>query len=470
MSEVFANTQAYLESGLLIAPPATLATDPLTPPAVPERNMLHFHAYFILYAIAPLVWLFPVAAVLNALFALSYLGIVLLSYLALRARGISIVAAMLFCLLVTTCPAWVIALEGQFYPDRLFVLAGFVFMLAVTRPGVARGWQLAAAAACVLIGERGALTAGLFLLAYTGLQWNALGSEERKFKATLGAGLLLISVLIGKLLISNGAYSTFLPTSVGGAIDYLHSAKFQYHAPLFIAANAVLLVLALFNWRAALVAGLLMLPNLIGNIGGGEKTGFATHYHTYYLPALVWAALTGYAALTARASAFGRAPVLYAGMGAAIVLLAMLDPTTPQPLTLNPARLSEQFIPRLFQDVSTYDSPGGLQLYDLGAQLDRTVPPGATVSTIETGMPFLYHGRTLRAFPVGIDQADYAVVGLGVEKDGKQQYNGALSFRGPAEQEQANAIIMARMRRDGYDFNHAVIVRGLGVAVVKRAH
>jgi hypothetical protein len=39
---------------------------------------------------------------------------------------------------------------------------------------------------------------------------------------------------------------------------------------------------------------MMMVPNIIGNIGGAEKYGFLTHYHTLYFPFLIFASIMGY--------------------------------------------------------------------------------------------------------------------------------------------------------------------------------
>lgn len=38
-----------------------------------------------------------------------------------------------------------------------------------------------------------------------------------------------------------------------------------------------------------------LVPNLLGSIGGAEKLGWTTHYHSPYFPFLVLAVLLGYA-------------------------------------------------------------------------------------------------------------------------------------------------------------------------------
>ncbi len=138
VSQVFANTQGFIESGLLTMPAEQIARNPLAPPSLAERNMLHFHAYLILYPIAVFARFLPVELVICSLYILTFVGMVALAYFILRSKAVSIAGACLFCLLVVSHPAWSLGLLGQFYPDRLFVLAGFVFMYLVSRNETSR--------------------------------------------------------------------------------------------------------------------------------------------------------------------------------------------------------------------------------------------------------------------------------------------------------------------------------------------
>jgi hypothetical protein len=78
-------------------------------------------------------------------------------------------------------------------------------------------------------------------------------------------------------------------------------------------------------------------------------------------------------------------------------------------------------------------------------------------------MESLYSGRTLRFFPIDIDHADYAVL-----FHSGADYGGVVNFLGPAETAKVNAMIVARMQRDGYDFAHPVYVAGNGLVAVRR--
>jgi hypothetical protein len=439
------------------------------PTPVAERSLLLGHPYFILYPIALLVKVFPVRDVLLGLYAFSFTGMVLLAYLVLRHKNVSIPAACLFCLLIISHPVWWEGLLwGQFYPDRLFILAGFVFILVASRNTTAQGatynkvWLFIAAALCASINERGALVAGIFLISYAILYWKQPGLA-RNYNLILGIGLACYG--------SVEAYAAANPSTHTFFTSMFRQPNFVHLVSLFMLVNAPLLLLALFEWRAAAIAAILMLPNILGDIGGAEKTGWSTHYPTFYFPSLVWAGLIGYSALYRKAVNQNRLPALYAATLGCFLFLVTLNPDSANTFDVTFSNAANSFLPRFKEEARLYLFEKTSRRF-LKSQLngiDQAVPPHTEVSSIESGMPILYRDRTIEYFPQDIDHADYAV--LSAQKtDGKIVYDGALTYLGPVAQKQLNDIVLARMRADGYDLDHPTLFPAVGIAVVKRRH
>lgn len=444
-----------------------------------ERSVLLGHVYLILYPIAALVKIFPVKDVFMTLYVLAFAGIILLSYCFLRYAGLSVIGAGLFCLLVVTHPAWWEGLlQGQFYPDRLFILAGFILMLLASRERPLRAkaisqrtWLGVAAIVCASINERGALVAGIFLLTYTALYWTKPGLD-RYFKLVLGITLIGYAYAMLKIYVSgNTAYHSFLPSTPSGLLSVIEAPGFVPLITLFLLVNAPLFVLALFEWRAALIAAVLMLPNALGNIGGAEKTGWSTHYASFYLPALVWAAMCGYVVLYRNAKLRKCAPALYAATAALIVFLSLLNPSA-YPVDLSLANVPNTFLPAFESQTGTYLMTRGAReaLAVAQAEMVRAVPPDSVVSSVEAGLTLLYPHRTMEFFPADIDHAGYAVLG-GHIIDGKLNYYGVVSYNDDSERNKLNTLVVDRMRRDGYDLDHPLLLPAFnGLAVVRRAH
>lgn len=453
-SQVFANTQAFLDGKYFKMTADELATDPLAPPAHDERNLLRFHAYWILYPLALFVTFLPAEAVIFASYGLAFAGMLVVAYLVLRRRNVAPLPALLFCALVVSEPAWgSSAVWGQFYPDRLFMLAGLGFMFVFARARFSPAWTIGLALLCALVNERGAITAGGFAFLYTALYWRRI--DARRMRLVLAAGLLLYGLIALKFVITDASYSSFLPRTPSALMKLLQLPSFLPDIGLFLLANLPLLALACAQPRKAGIAFALMLPNLFGNIGGAEKVGWTTHYHSYYFPALVWAALSGYATLTHSGRPRMQANAVYAATLAAILLFIPFAP-------------DGSFLVTFPTQTELALSSNGRMFRALVDPLPATIPTGTVVSTVEGGMPFLYHGRKLRLFPIGIDTADYAVVNDAGMVDGKHRYSGTVSFGSPGERSAVDRTIQERMRRDGYDLDHPVMIRPLGLAIVKR--
>jgi hypothetical protein len=63
---------------------------------------------------------------------------------------------------------------------------------------------------------------------------------------------------------------------------------------MFFLINFFFLFLSIFNIRFFLIALSSLLPNLFISIGGAEKTGLTTHYHSFYIPFLISGAVFGF--------------------------------------------------------------------------------------------------------------------------------------------------------------------------------
>ncbi len=468
-NQILPDVLAYLHNGVPVWQADRFATDPLLPPARYELNHLQFHMYLIMYPIAAFVRFFPAASVLLAIYVLCFTATLLLVYFALRRAAVAPVVAAAFCLLITFHPAWSQGLRGQFYPDRIFIFAGLLFMLLASSAAVRRIPLVAAAILCLSIDERAAITAGLFLLAYSILYWRK-PNVDRWFKIGLACALIVYGIIVVKFLLPDNIYDAgFLPSSLTEAIDRFYNPTFRNSALLFLFVNCSLWVLSWFEWRAALIAFMLMIPNLIGTIGGSEKLGWSTHYQDEYLPALIWAAVVGFvrAYQLFRARSPRIAPFAMTAVTAVLVcFLALIDPQTG---TFSTANINETFVFWFPREAQAMSGTTSVQIRQWGDELRHSIPEGTVVTTVEAGMPYFYHHRTIRIFPVAVDQADYAVVvrtGAGSDPG----YTGVVSFFGPDVMAKANALIFERMKRDHYDFAHPVYSAPNGLTVLRRVH
>lgn len=465
-STLYAHIWAFLQSGITRMSAAQIAAAPLRVPAHGDPNLLRLHAYFILYPLGLLSKFIPVEVVLQSAFVLAFTGLLASVFALLVRRGVFWPAAGMFVLLVAMQPAWSESLlYGQFYPDRLFVLAGFLLLVLAARAKAGRMSLLAVALVCAAINERGALVGGAVLILYTLLNRGRVA--DPRFKLVLGVGMCVFGEVMIKFVLTNDAYSQYLPTSFAQLVSILSRPGMSADLGMFALVNVLLLAVACFEWRAALIAFAVMIPNMIGTIGGAEKTGWITHYHSFYFPVLVWAAMNGFTRLYRIAGSKGTLRSFYIGLPMVILLFGTIRPYGGTP-PFSFAHLSKTFVPAFIADVRSYLNPGGLAVTHLGTLVANAVPEGASVTTPEGQMPFLYSKRQVYFLPMGIDSVDYAVLSVYGRTGNKIDYGGIINFGGPAQTAAVNAAVLARMRRDGYDFAHPVFVPGLSVAILRR--
>lgn len=469
-SSIFQSILTYFKSGLLIMPAQNMMHNALAPAGAVEGNLLHWHTYFVLYVAGLLAKFIPVEIVLYSLEALSFTGLLVAAYFLLRRAGVPIVGSALFCFAIMSHPAWSEGiLTGQFYPDRLFLLAGFIIILAVAANRFPRWALISVAIVCASIHERAALTAGACIICYEVLYWRV--ASDRRFKLCVGAALLLYGVVALRFLISNPDYGTFMPTNIAGIAANLHYPLFINNAELFILINGSLLVLACFEWRAALIALIMMLPNLVGNIGGAEKIGWSTHYHSYYFPVLVWAASAGYQVLYRRLTGINISRATPVVCGVALILglfTSMLGPYSSHPIQFSIANVSNNFVVKFPREVSKFVSPAGFTYYADYARLAQAVPFGSVVSAPEAAMPALYEGRIVNYFPIDVDKANYAVMSFNRNSKGQITFGGVRTYLGADVAAEIDSSLVKRMKRDGYDFNKAKLFDAFDLAVIQR--
>jgi len=196
---------------------------------------------------------------------------------------------------------------------------------------------------------------------------------------------------------------------------------------------------ALGCWRGLLLALMVMLPNILGNYGGGEKTGFFTHYHSFYYPVLAAAVCLSFVR-------FHRTAPRWASWGFA-GWLAVAG------LAYNIALNQYDF---RFTEVATrslaYPFKGYAWEHEqvqsrkaLRAHMDRY--PGSVVSTTEWFMPVLSPRHPIAYYPLGIDDSDFIVL---PQSPVPGLYVGTISYLGDEEARKIDTCLTARLRDAGW--------------------
>jgi uncharacterized membrane protein len=252
-------------------------------------------------------------------------------------------------------------------------------------------------------------------------------------------------------------------------IQLFSNQPFFQKTLLFILFNIVILgILAIFEWRAFLISIPILSLNIIGNIGGAEKIGWVTHYHSYYFPILVWAALLGYIHLTKIFAQKGRQKMFIIFILSLIILTSAVNPYSYERLDLSVKNIENNgLLTTVYQIPNTVN--GNIKpLIKYSDEMKRLIPENSTVTSPEAVWPFLYKKRNLHLLPVGIDSADYAILVIKGKNGSEYDLGGMVSFLGQKTADDSDKCLIERMKKDGYDFKNATINEPAGLAIIKR--
>jgi len=443
----------------LALPANEVCEAPLTLSKNSEFNMLTSHCHFILYAVAPLNKVIPVNILLPSLTVVGFLLFLFMLYALLRKNGIPIIGSLLFCLFVSVHPVWSQGMFGQIYVERFFIPLGFLFIFTLTRSKQDMMWMIAGIF-CILISERVGVTLGSFMVGYA-LLYSEKYIKKRLFIGCIGLVFIAISFLLLRFYIRNPDYNSFF-ANISANFNY---PGFVDKLKVFVLFNLLFMgIFAIFDWRAFLLAAVAMMPNILGNIGGAEKTGWLTHYHSLYFPILVWASVAGFIKWSNILSPRINKYFLYGFASFLIILCSstFLYHTEGNKSRFSLANLKENVWARtgwMLYDLARNGNHSGIgSMLERYHKIQRIVPEHSAVTTAEEMMPALYQNRTIYYYPIGIDTADYAVLQIRQEPDGRIIYTGAVSYLGEDNREKLDICLNERMRRSGYDLENPVVI------------
>ncbi|MGV8937594.1 MAG: DUF2079 domain-containing protein [Allorhizobium sp.] len=406
VSNVFASTQNFIDRRYVTKTLEGLLAVDNQPPEEQERNMLQFHAYYVLYLIAPLRSVFSSSLTLILIQTLCIVGVLAGTSAFVARETRSIAAASVFGLLVLANANWSGSLIGQFYPDRIFVFAGFLLFFFAYQ-GNSKLKIILAALFVALLNERAALIGGGILLA-TPIYTRKLRGNLSLVGLSCALGLILLSYAYYQktFVLSNLYYGSYMPANLADLVGRFHLDGFARNALLFLIANGPLLLLALANPTTALIALICMIPNIVGNVGGAEKIGWSTHYHSYYIPALFFAAAVGFTRITnwLQLRSADKRTKRWLRFALPLVFLAIF-------ITYKPygERVGYLFYGPIEQALRTSSalSRGEPTTLDARARIEALFPQGASVSTTELGMAMLHEKTKLGVFGVDTKNFDY---------------------------------------------------------------
>jgi len=393
-------------------------------PNYSETNFFKFHAYYILYLLSPFVWIFPANQVICFFIALSFSAMIVLLYSFLRSKNVNWLGSVLFCLLVVSHPVWNYGLQGQIYPDRLFLGLGVGLMWLLERETSKFRWLLLVGFLSSLIVEKISVMVGLVIVGYSFFY-----KKDIRYWI-LGIVIFLFGIGIIELFLNNSYYSSFM--TISGVVSFpsliLSNQIIRDNLIIFLLVNLPLIFFGLFKPKLLLISLGVMLPNIVGSIGGAEKTGWLTHYHSIYFPILVWAAANGYTYLATKKKV----------LLTVIVILMIFGGYNVEGIKKSSLVLGKNLFLYTINKKGQYLFPEN--------KLAMIVPEGSTVSLPEVFFVSLYRNRKLYYYPMGIDKVDYVVL--------NSNRRGFVSYFSEENASKADSILLERMSENGFDIDN----------------
>ena len=458
---------------VIYQPAAEVCQGDLAHPRLESVSIYERHAFPVLYPLALLRRFTGSLNILVLCAVIAFPGLLAIVYALARRFRCPRWLGVVLVTLTAAHPAWSYSAFGQFYPDKLFPFFGLIYLgvlyeyLSGKR---ASPWMLLiSGVVAASTSERSAI----MLAAATGaaLAWHSVRRGLRRADlAPLLLTIALILYLFGYMhyVQVNSDYAAFGDS----AADFVKSAVtgLSTDSRKFLAINTGLLfpfALAGGMWTA--VAAGSLLPNLIGTIGGAEKLGWFTHYHSAYLPFLLFSILAGAALLFRRSPGLARICGALALAQAAIFL--MLNPLTSQPLLdLSPSNLRQSALVQMVEFQTGTGPPAGhIARASFFQSVASLIPEGSEVSTTEFYMPALYdHGvHTIHFYPLGVGRSRFVVVPYAKLESGKLVYRGHISYLGPEVAEETNQCLTNRLN-SAYRVAHMIEeFAGAGTAILE---
>jgi len=455
-----------------------VCAQPLREDVVERVEMLGRHGYFVLYALAPLNAFVSASVIASAFQALAFVGLLFAIYLFLRKEQLAIPATLLFVSFVAAHPAWSLSAFGQFYPDRFFILAGFVYAVLLHRRLSGKQvpfWMLllTALVASSLV-ERAAIMIGISTLGMLLLHRDWRGWSRKDIPlAGIATVTLLYALLYMKLVQHNADYASFSSQALSFFSNIQNNEPFRLGLRKYLWVNLPYLILALFEWRMALLALGMMLPNMIGSIGGAEKIGWSTHYHALYFPFVVAAASMGFMRLCRIINGGWQRKALFSGVAVLALYVAAISPYVISPMW--GAKSDNIKSNALFKAPAIVAGVGddlGVNIHaDFNKAAAEVIPANVSVSTYEGMMPALLgNGRVLYYYPLGIGNADYLIVSFVRDDNEVLKLFGAVSYLGSQNREAMDACLSQRIAKE-YEMVKAVSpgsATGYGSVIFRR--
>ncbi len=476
-SDMWSNGISIIERHIWAIPVAELLDSEIAfeDTADPRKNMMGYHACFILYLIAPLCYVMSEFACITIAQSLALALSLFFCILLMREKEVPWLLIIITCILLTAHPGWSMpAVSGAFYPERIFMGTGMYLIWACEKKQFSKLHFIVATILCMMVGERGALYAGMFILAYTIFFWKER-PQLRGMRLALGSAAVLYTGIMMKFFLANMYYSGLGSLfNINSIVLYLSDPDNMRKVILFIIINfCFYLVVAFMDWKALIIGMASTVPNLLYNVGGAEKIGWGLHYHVFYFVFLMWAVTRGMIKLYDVSKRWQKIKLIpYAVSLTVAFLISIVDPYDLS-IRFNISNLNNNVVVCVRNNIRRdYFEGGAEKRREFRQFINENIPSNSKVSSIEGAYCELETIPDIHAYlyPAGIKCADFAVVNYQNAEEG-YDFEGAIVYANAEDVEIYNRGVVEKMREYGFDIDNPILFPSYsngGVAILKR--
>lgn len=418
-------------------------------------NLPWFHYYFALYLLTPFIWIMNIPALLAIIQAGIYLSVIIFTYLYARKKEVSKLNAILLVLLVAQHPLWIEGIYGQFYVNRLFLPFSALFIWLIEKKKISYPVLGIAGLLAISTNEIYGIAIATIIISY--LWIHKLINKKLLFFASIYILYSVISIALiqhnlGLTLPQTDFLNKTAQGGIGTTINRVVQDLLSQKTQIFLWVNfAGLGIFTIFASRTLLPLLMVLMPNLLINIGGAEKTGWSTHYHASYFIPLIWFGILGISRLNKHKK-------LQSTCLVGLIVLAMC--TNPYTGKLRQTPIFS--LVDLYQKAVTSHTASTYNL-DFRRRLNDAIGSGRSVSLLEPVAYHLYHHETYY-YPDNIEGVENVILRFDKTKNGDARFS-SISY-GSQFDPKMDVCIFERMKKDGYNFDNPIIVDGW--AVIKR--
>jgi hypothetical protein len=265
-----------------------------------SQDFSQWHAYLIVYFMAFFKYIgLSSLQIASGFMSLTIIGSLLTIYTFLRSNKVNIIFTILFIISILFYLPFIGHIFGQFYFDRFFVFFELLLLVLLYKK-LENDYKLDKCIILVFlftmsISERPALFASLTIIYFIMIYWKTISFKKDLYLIALPIIGFIYVYLYMKFILDSPYYSKITVDSIVATFNqsFDFSSLIGQKTQIFLLILLPMLIISAMNYKFFILSLLTILPNLIVSIGGAEKVGFTTHYHSMYLPFLLFSTATG---------------------------------------------------------------------------------------------------------------------------------------------------------------------------------